>query len=375
MNVRYLIASYFISLLISVFISCNSHSETPVSCMENPGAEGKLIVIVGEKIDIKEVENPTDSLSLPYSKFLAHYKILQKVCGDYDKDTITFTVFDHYGFPAFGNYKHALLFLNNYKDTIYHERYLYFPLYKTKNGRWASNYQYQEYNDETKVKPEKIEFAEEVSFSIEGLTRATTQRQFPEPYYKIDKENKKAIAVWGNYVAELFQLEKDGVLKYRGYYGKVDSTILNKEVKLEDIELIDLSKKDSIQLLQAWQSLLKAIKTNDIPAIKEMSLDSITCSVCEGMPRNYYENNLESIDMFIDSANINFQKAGLWKPIQKNKFKIYVTKYPDSKPKNFLLKEDEKLIIYLIDITYGQYHSFQFVKINNRFRFYAMSSG
>ena len=88
--------------------------------MENPGAEGKLIIIVGDKIGITEVE-PDTNMMLPYSKFIAHYRVLQKICGDYDKDDITFTVYDHYGFPAFGNYDHALLFLNNHKDTIYHE--------------------------------------------------------------------------------------------------------------------------------------------------------------------------------------------------------------------------------------------------------------
>jgi hypothetical protein len=375
--------TFCLLVIATVLMSCNSHSESPISCMENPGSEGKLIVIVGKKIDIKEVENPTFGLSLPYAKFIAQYKVLQKICGDYKKDEVTFTVFDHYGFPAFGNYKHALLFLANYNDTIYHEMYQYFPLYKAKDGRWASSYQFLEYDDETKIKPEKIEFAEEVSYSTEGLTRTTTQRYYPEPYYHIDKVNKKAIAVWGNYVPELFQLKKEGVLKHRGLYGKVDSIIF-KEVELAEIEPpIKLTKKDSLQLLKAWGALLNAIKSNDTSGIKEMSLDSIECSACEGMPRNYYENNLESIDMFIDSANINLQKAGLWDDFQKNKYKIYVTKYPHRKPKTFLLGENEKLVIYSIDfpkdlktpeVIYGQHHAFEFVKINNRFWFYNMNS-
>jgi hypothetical protein len=350
--------------------------------MENPGAEGKLIVIVGEKIRIKEVESDINGL-LPYSKFMAHYRILQKICGDYDRDTITFTVYDHYGFPDFANYEHALLFLTNHDSTIYHEIYQFFPLYKTKDGRWASSYQYLEYGDETKVKPEKIEFAEEVSYSIEGLTRTTTQRRFPEPYYKIDKESKKAISVWGNYVPELFQIKKDGALKFRGFYGKVDSTIYNKVKEVELSEIVNLAKKDSLQLLKAWLSLLKAIKGNNVPVIKEMSLDSIECSVCEGMPRIDYENNLENIDMFIDSANINFKKAGLWSSLQKNKSKIHVTKYSDRILKTFSLKKDESLSIYEIsfqvdavfsDIIHNQYHNFQFIKIGNRFWFYAMES-
>jgi len=373
--VKYLFTFSLLLIIIFLFINCNSHSESPISCMENPNVEGKLIVIVGEKIDITEVENPTEDFSIPYSKFIANYKILQKICGDYEKQNIIFTVFDHYGFPAFGNHQQALLFLNKFKnnDTIYHEIYQYFPLYKTKDGRWASSYQFQEYSDETNVKAEKIEFADEVSYSIEGLTRTTTQRRFPEPFYKIDKINKKAIAVWGNYVPELFQLKKDGVLKYRGFYGKVDLTIPKNEIELENIEPIKLIKTDSIQLLKTWFSLLKAIKTNDTSGIKKMSFDSITCSVCEGMPQNYYENNFESINMFIDSANINFKKGGLWDIIQQNKFKIFATQYPERKPTSFSLGENEKLVLYTIDIFKNK-HSFIFVKVDNRFRLYALES-
>jgi hypothetical protein len=37
---------------------------------------------------------------------------------------------------------------------------------------------------------------------------------FPEPYYKID--GKKASAVYGNHIDELFSLKQRGVLKARG---------------------------------------------------------------------------------------------------------------------------------------------------------------
>lgn len=362
--------------------SCNDSSESLSSCLENPSAEGKLIVIVGEKIEIKEVE-PERDMMLPNSKFVATYRIMQKICGEYDKDTVIFTAYDHYGFPGFGNYQYALLFLNNYEGAIYHEKYQYFPLYKTKDGKWASNYHYEEYGDETNVKPEKINFLDEVSFSIDGLTRATTQRQFPEPYYTIDKKSRKTIAAWGNYVPELFQLKKDGVLKYRGFYGKIDSSIFDRKVKVEDFEMEKISKADSIELVKTWHSLLNAILKSDNDAIKQMSIDSINCSVCEGMPKNYYENNLESIDMFIDSANLNFKKSGLWDSLQRSRYSILVAKYPESKPETFTLEDNKKLIIFSInirmdfktpDVIYDQNHSFEFVRINNRFLFYNMTS-
>ena len=347
--------------------------------MENPDSNSKLLVIVGEKISIREEDQPPDSsLTLRYAKFTAHYRILEKVCGDYRQDTISFTAFDHYGFPSFGNYQHALLYLNVTKEGIFHEIYLFSPLYRTKDNRWASPYSMPDHNRGHKritVKPEKIDFAKEVSFNIDGFTRTKTQKWYPEPYYRIDKLNKKAIAVMGNYVAELFQLQKETVLKSRGIYGKPDSTIF-KVRELTLAEYISLSKKDSLELLTTWRALVKAIKTNDTSFIKNIALDSIVCSACEGMPRAEYENNLESIDMFVDSVNINLQRCGLWSIIEKNKFEIDVTKYSGS-------KESESSITYRIlfknkliteESTYWIDHSFKFIRIDGRFRLHSMHS-
>jgi len=356
--------------------------------MENPDSNSRLLVIVGEKLNITEEPYLLDSTTLlSYSKFKAHYRILEKICGEYNKDTITFTAYDHYGFPQFGNYRYALLYLNITKKGIYHEIYLYSDLYKTKDGRWASPYSVSDNgrlneNKHASLKAEKIDFAEEVSFSIEGFTRAGTNKWFPEPYYKIDKVRKKAIAVWGNYVPELFQLQKQTVLRARGVFGTPDS-IKPRELQLEELERMRLTKKDSLELLKTWKSLINAIKTNDISLIKAISFDSIVCSVCEGMPKPYYENNLESIGMFIDSAITNLKKAELWPSMEKNKYKIYVIKYPERKPKEVLLKADESLVVYEIsfakdlkmdNIKRLQNHSFEFVKIGGKFRFYKMES-
>ena len=347
--------------------------------MENPDSNSKLLVIVGEKISIREEDQPPDSsLTLRYAKFTAHYRILEKVCGDYRQDTISFTAFDHYGFPSFGNYQHALLYLNVTKEGIFHEIYLFSPLYRTKDNRWASPYSMPDHNRGHKritVKPEKIDFAKEVSFNIDGFTRTKTQKWYPEPYYRIDKVNKKAIAVMGNYVPELFQLKKETVLNSRGIYGKPDSMIFQPR-ELILAEFISLSKKDSLELLKTWKALVKAIKTNGTSFIKNIALDSIVCSACEGMPRAEYENNLESINMFIDSANINLQRCGLWPIIEKNKYKIDVTNYSGSKESEisntYRIVFKNKLVTE--ESTYWIDHAFEFKIIDDRFRLHSMHS-
>jgi len=113
-----------------------------------------------------------------------------------------------------------LLFVSNYNGNLYHEKYQYFDVYKTKNGRWASSYRIGDYghpyNKNTCVRPEIIDFADEVSYKIRSRNEKEIESLFPAPYYKI--ENDKAIVIWGNYIEQLFELKKSGILKARGIF-------------------------------------------------------------------------------------------------------------------------------------------------------------
>jgi hypothetical protein len=149
------------------------------------------------------------------SKFKANYKILQQVFGYYPKDTISFTVFDHYGKPAFSNFENVLLFVSEYCGQLYHEKYQYFDLYKTKDGKWASPgdpYKYDSYHRKN-LKPQDIQFADSVWFDISKLSETTIKEQYPRPFYKIDRQ--KAIPVMGSYIDDLITVKKNGVLKAR----------------------------------------------------------------------------------------------------------------------------------------------------------------
>lgn len=191
-----------------------------------------LIVFVGEKIAVVGCPNSTyqdtmitesDTIITVHlaldSKFIATYKINQLVNGSYSNDTISFIVFDHYGNPAFSKFKNVLLFVKPLEGKYYHEKYQYFPVYKTTNDRWASPYNSLDYNHPDSksftVKPEEILFEEEISYEIAGLTNEQIKSKFPEPYYLIQKQ--KAIAIFGNYVEELVLIKKQGILKARGY--------------------------------------------------------------------------------------------------------------------------------------------------------------
>ncbi|MCI4671833.1 MAG: hypothetical protein MRZ79_27065 [Bacteroidia bacterium] len=192
-----------------------------------------LLVFIGEKISVIEAErqNITTGTDTVYikgdttfggrethqvfmdSKFTAYYKIKKLLHGKYAFDTITFIAFDHYGKPAFSDYRHALLFVSSYPgDTIfYHKKYQFYDVYRSKNGRWAGSYSAYDYNnqiaDRAYISPHKIKFEEKVIYPVNPqLKKEELQSLFPKPYFKIKRD--QAIAIYGNYADELFQLWK-----------------------------------------------------------------------------------------------------------------------------------------------------------------------
>lgn len=197
-----------------------------------------LFVFVGEKIEVKKIPRQrviehVDTIitngDTTYrksefirmdDKYLAKYKVLQQVYGSFASDTIEFVSYDHYGVPAFSKYKTVLLYVSNYNGKLIQEKYQFSDVYETKNGRWASGYRTGDYkedfNKNSTVKPEVTKFKKQISYSIKGRAKEDIADWFPSPYYKI--KGNKAIVVYGNYVEELFELKRNGILKARGIF-------------------------------------------------------------------------------------------------------------------------------------------------------------
>lgn len=351
--------------------------------MENPNVEGKLLIIIGEKVSVKIMPHEEGSMD---GKFLAKYVIKELVCGKYNRDTISFIAYDHYGYPGFSNYKNVMLFLSDYDSVIYHQKYQFYDVYKTKNGRWASSYQADDYWRSSGVKPVPIEFAEEVSYNISGGKKKLIKQYYPEPYFRLTKE--KAIAVSGNYVPELFQLKKDGILKARGLFGNPEShpQLMETEMAEIDNEFVSVTKTEKDQLTNVFTKLISAIKTKNTEQIRQMSLDSIYCSICEGIREDYYDNELDDIKNYIDSAYQHLSDEKIWGPADgRFKLRFSADKYKKTKPANFKLKENENLLIYHVfyykrsgkksqRFPMPKSHVFKFVKIDDNIKFYGMVS-
>jgi hypothetical protein len=228
---------------VTLFLSCGSQSgnatnghkndtlinaskstslvDTPRSFVRNYGAtdNNKLFAFVGHKIYIEHLPSRKYSFD---NGFKAKYLILQKVFGDFPSDTIEFVAYDHYGTPPFSNFDYAMLYVSADSGTYYQQKYMYNDVYKTKDGRWAGTYAWDDYehdnNKRTKIKPVKIEFSEPVFYPLKMINEQgdTLKRSLPKPYFK--KVGDSALAVYGNYVDDLFKLKRDGYLTARGIF-------------------------------------------------------------------------------------------------------------------------------------------------------------
>jgi len=176
-------------------------------------------VFVGEKIEVKPFQPETEKDEiLMDSAFKAKYRVIQNLYGNYDKGKIEFKVYDHYGTPPFSRYTNVLLFVSEYKGKLYHEKYQYFDVYKTKDGRWAScgdPYRFDEYHRKD-IKLTKLEFDEPLFFDLTEFNAKYIKEVFKEPYFKVNRN--KAQCKMGAYIDELFVVKKEGVLKARGLF-------------------------------------------------------------------------------------------------------------------------------------------------------------
>lgn len=146
------------------------------------------------------------------------YKIREEVYGHYPKDTIEFKSYSHLGRPMIEYYDTVLLFVGEYCGKLYQEKYQFFDLYKTKDGRWASPgdpYKFDNYSDYVDPKTIKAQ-----SIDFDPLIRISTippddddQRfqKYEAPYYRLIGD--KAVPLMGTYIKDLIKVKMGGALK------------------------------------------------------------------------------------------------------------------------------------------------------------------
>lgn len=198
-------------------INCNAQWVPPINPSHPELDKVRLFVFVGEKISVETVT--TESYSFD-NLFTVKYKVVKELYGHIATDTLEFRVGDHYGIPQFTQYKNALLYVSQNKDgKWYHQKYQFSDVYETIDGRWATPGKDSEYghfyNKNPPFQPEKITFKNDCCINIDKIDPEYLEKEIA-PYYEI--EGKKACAKMGNYIEELFELKKTGVLHARGLF-------------------------------------------------------------------------------------------------------------------------------------------------------------
>ncbi len=106
----------------------------------------KTVAFVGRLISIRPLPDPCEgeppsedeicvSLDMLY---LARYEIVEMVAGHLSASEIDIRIADHYGFPEFARYPHALLFVAVGRNYSYLHKYDGYVVYRTTSNTWAS---------------------------------------------------------------------------------------------------------------------------------------------------------------------------------------------------------------------------------------------
>lgn len=210
-NLSSLRLSFVLAVLVILF-GCKS------------SAQDSLIVFIGSPIEVKAIPRRSADGSLRLDmEFEAKYKVEKVIFGNYSEPEIIFSAFDHYGFPQFASpsFKTVMLYLTRYREGLIHEKYQFYEVYPTADGRWAGcgdPYKYDEaHYREGAQTAHPIEFKPEVTFELTGLTASEIETRYPKKYFA--RRGPVVACIAGAYAEELFEVKRLGVLSSRGIFG------------------------------------------------------------------------------------------------------------------------------------------------------------
>lgn len=140
--------------ILMILFSCKSTKGTNESEFKISNDSVNLYAFIGEKISVIEFDPNENSerievdsitgdtlifksYSMDYG-FKNKYKVIQNVYNELSTDTIEFVSYDHYGRPAYENFDYAIIYLSysEEKGIFYHQKYIFDPIDKDKNGNW-----------------------------------------------------------------------------------------------------------------------------------------------------------------------------------------------------------------------------------------------
>ncbi len=143
----------FIAFVLITMISCKSTIRQK-SEFKLVNDSVNLYAFIGNKISVVKFDPNKNNTQIEFDSisgdtirkvnyimdyaFKSKYRIVKNIFNNLKTDTIEFVAYNHYGRPKFENYKNVILYisLNKKKENYYHQKYLFDPVEKTKNGIW-----------------------------------------------------------------------------------------------------------------------------------------------------------------------------------------------------------------------------------------------
>ena len=160
-------------------------------CNVQPGSPIKVFVFIGELLAVKKIPGED---RVNQARFLATYRIMERICGSYTGDTVRFNVIQIDYDTSFTKIRNQLLMLT--KDTTEDNDYelwgdLCFDVFKTKNNQWAVPSMTKNETvtfGQKELTPRKMRFAKESFYDTKGMTKEEVGIVYYEPYYRIEKD-------------------------------------------------------------------------------------------------------------------------------------------------------------------------------------------
>jgi hypothetical protein len=286
-------------------------------CNEQPGSPTKVFVFVGELLNLKQVPAEDD---FNETRFVATYRIIEKVCGSFPRDTIRFHVIQMNYDTSFAKIRNQLLML--IKDTADNDYKLWgdlsFDVFKTTNNQWAVPY--MEKNETVTIgqkalKERKMRFAKDAFYDTKGMTKEEVGIVYYEPYYRIEKD--RVVPLMGNTIEEVFRYEKEGTLASAGAYERPAD---RHPITIREVEMADIKEEDPDSVKQVLEKELLAIKDSlAIDPFNEKQIRALirNCGAKEDYSycKAYFENLLndypDSIRAYLVKAKLRHPKANL----------------------------------------------------------------
>jgi hypothetical protein len=294
-NLTFGVALFF----VVVAIGCKqSRPNVPMIAVSEDSAFRKeyddLLVIIGSSVSGHKMN--FDSF-VQLDPFLADgvvnakYKVHAWVYGNEPPpDTIEFTSYDHYSYFGFLKSEYAMLFLRKSKGKYYHEKYLYYDVYKTKTGHWASP-RWDIWNFDTlkngRSMLRKMAYYKPVEYELEvpedsfyyADEWAELKKIYPEPFYEI--ENFKATTSYGVVDTALFRLAVEGTLKSRMEFSADNVPREVELVPYVPVKAPELSNEEVNAFSVFFKDFVNAIHNSDTPTLIQLSLPAL--QVCDSM--------------------------------------------------------------------------------------------